>query len=88
MLKKCGKFMADWRDATGRRHRAAFPTKKQAAKCAMNCAQCAGCFSNPLVLPTFLSLTGANPQAIAAAAISGDVQDHGESRVRRLHHHG
>jgi len=31
MQEKCGKFMADWRDATGRRHRKAFTTKAEAA---------------------------------------------------------
>jgi hypothetical protein len=30
MLKKSGKFMADWRDSNGKRHRAAFPTKAEA----------------------------------------------------------
>ncbi len=30
MLKKCGKFMADWRDASGTRHRKAFDTLKEA----------------------------------------------------------
>ncbi len=30
MLKKSGKFYADWRDANGRRHRAAFPTEAEA----------------------------------------------------------
>jgi hypothetical protein len=30
MLEKCGKFMADWRDSNGVRHRAAFPTKAEA----------------------------------------------------------
>jgi len=30
MLKKFGKFYADWRDANGRRHRAAFPTEAEA----------------------------------------------------------
>jgi hypothetical protein len=30
MQKKCGKWMADWRDTNGVRHRAAFPTKAEA----------------------------------------------------------
>ena len=30
MLKKCGKFMAGWRDSNGKRHRAAFPTEAEA----------------------------------------------------------
>ena len=30
MLKKCGKYMADWRDSKGVRHRAAFPTAAEA----------------------------------------------------------
>jgi hypothetical protein len=30
MQKKCGKFMADWRDSLGKRHRAAFPTAEEA----------------------------------------------------------
>jgi len=30
MLKKCGKFMADWRDANGTRHRKAFDTQREA----------------------------------------------------------
>lgn len=30
MLKKCGKFLADWRDANGTRHRKAFDTLKEA----------------------------------------------------------
>ncbi len=32
MQKRCGKFMADWRDEHGRRHRKAFTTKKAAAR--------------------------------------------------------
>lgn len=30
MLKKYGKFYAEWRDAAGRKHRRACPTKKAA----------------------------------------------------------
>lgn len=30
MLKKSGKYYADWRDTNGRRHRAAFPTEAEA----------------------------------------------------------
>jgi integrase len=30
MQKKCGKWMADWRDSNGVRHRAAFPTRAEA----------------------------------------------------------
>jgi hypothetical protein len=30
MQQKCGKFMADWRDAEGRRHRKAFDTAADA----------------------------------------------------------
>ena len=30
MQKRCGKFLADWRDATGTRHRKAFDTLKEA----------------------------------------------------------
>jgi len=30
MQKKCGKFLADWRDASGVRHRKAFDTMKEA----------------------------------------------------------
>lgn len=30
MQKRCGKFMADWRDAKGIRHRKAFPTAAEA----------------------------------------------------------
>lgn len=32
MQHKYGKFYADWRDSTGRRHRAAFATKAEAIK--------------------------------------------------------
>ncbi len=31
MQKKCGKFLADWRDAAGVRHRKAFDTLKAAS---------------------------------------------------------
>ncbi len=30
MLTKHGKFYADWRDTQGKRHRAAFPTRREA----------------------------------------------------------
>ena len=30
MQKKCGKFLADWRDASGIRHRKAFATEQEA----------------------------------------------------------
>jgi hypothetical protein len=30
MLKKHGKYFADWRDASGKRHRKAFPSKRAA----------------------------------------------------------
>jgi hypothetical protein len=30
MQKKCGKFLADWRDAAGARHRKAFTTRAAA----------------------------------------------------------
>ncbi len=30
MQRKCGKYLADWRDATGIRHRKAFPTEREA----------------------------------------------------------
>lgn len=30
MLKKSGSYFADWRDATGKRHRKAFPTLQEA----------------------------------------------------------
>jgi hypothetical protein len=30
MIKKSGSYYADWRDSTGRRHRAAFPTAAEA----------------------------------------------------------
>lgn len=30
MQQKCGKWMADWRDSKGKRHRAAFPTQAEA----------------------------------------------------------
>jgi hypothetical protein len=32
MLKKYGRFFADWRDHTGKRHRKSFDTRKQAQK--------------------------------------------------------
>src|ERR1700674_448464 len=32
MQKKCGKFMADWRDAQGKRHRKAFASKPAALR--------------------------------------------------------
>jgi hypothetical protein len=32
MQKKSGKFMADWRDEKGKRHRKACATRKQAAR--------------------------------------------------------
>jgi hypothetical protein len=30
MFKRCGSYLADWRDATGKRFRKAFPTARQA----------------------------------------------------------
>jgi hypothetical protein len=32
MKMKCGKYLADWRDRQGIRHRKAFPSKKAAEK--------------------------------------------------------
>ena len=32
MLQKYGKWFADWRDAEGRRHRKAFPTRRAAER--------------------------------------------------------
>ena len=32
MVKKYGKFYADWKDPAGHRHRRAFPTKKKALR--------------------------------------------------------
>jgi hypothetical protein len=32
MINRCGKWLADWRDATGKRKRKAFPSKPKAEK--------------------------------------------------------
>jgi len=51
MLKRCGKFMADWRDANGRRHRAAFPTEAEALahQARMRAMEATALMSKPLV---------------------------------------
>lgn len=47
MLKKCGKFFADWRDASGARHRKASDTLKEAKAHAEAMRQLAHAQANP-----------------------------------------
>jgi phosphoribosylaminoimidazole carboxylase PurE protein len=51
MLKKSGKYYADWRDANGRRHRAAFPTEAEALahQARMRAMEATARMSKPLV---------------------------------------
>lgn len=48
MLSKHGKFYADWYDSQGRRHRAAFPTRREAEQ---HQARMRGAIANPKQLP-------------------------------------